>query len=120
MNDYIINPMWFYFMGLFDKIHHASWIGFVALSVSSIVCGVIYVDAYIYKYENLKQIEKMLKKIVVSAVLAIILFTITPSEQTIIKMIIAKNVTHTSIDNTISNLKEAVDYIFLKMREYKE
>lgn len=99
--SYIINPWWFYIVGVFDKLHIIACMGAIA-SVFSL--GLI-----IFTYDEMKktfEVAKITKRMKQLGVLSVVFLTLTiciPSEQTMTKMMIANVL-------TTENIKSGTDF----------
>jgi hypothetical protein len=105
----IINPMWFYWMGVFDKIH-------TMCLVVCIIVGTIGGSALAYHiFGDDEDASKAAKKLFLIALCFGLVGIFTPSENTMTKMLIASQVNETNVES----VKEIVDYIIDKIDEVK-
>jgi len=115
---YLINPIWFYLIGLLSNIKAICDIVFIILfSLFGLVvffialeltCGNLNKDEIIEK-------KKLVKKIAIPLLISILVLCVIPSEETCYKMIVSSVVTSENIDKVESTIKDSVDYIFEKM-----
>lgn len=105
MNGYIINPMWFYWIGIADAIKCTMCIIAALLLVIAGTCFDIFID------EEPKLCKKIIPKIAVAGMTCLIIALFVPSKETLIEMQIAKYATWENAEWTINAIKDAVDYI---------
>lgn len=58
---------------------------------------------------------KILKKVLIVLCIVAGVYTVTPSEETMYKMLVAQNVTYENVDKATEAIKDRVDYIFKKL-----
>lgn len=110
----IIDPALFYWIDVLGKLGFL--FGFIGVLVLLLVAG--YVIHVISEYD--KFTKKGVIFIVSMMIASVTMFTIPvfiPSEKTIYKMIIAKNVTPDNIEVVKGELSDLVDYIIEKIDE---
>ena len=115
MNDYIIDPIIFYFMELADSIN-AFTLGAIIVSV------VLLVVQHIVKWcaeldEDSTFRFKHNKAITVILIISITLNILVPSGEACKKMLISSLITEKNIESTKEEVKEIVDYIFEKFEQ---
>ena len=108
MNDYIINPSWFYWanvLGLLQSVLFA----FGCVVISACIIGIIsiIVDDWICGDKAYKKIRKAL----IIAGILILVACFIPSKDTMYQMMIAKYITHENLTISVDAVKDAVDYI---------
>ncbi len=126
--DYIINPMWFYWLSVADGL---KTFFIVATVILGALCIVFFIVACVHKSlgsgyseddeDNVKakicfRIVKLL--IIVSSVCAVASIFI-PSRNTLIEMQVAKFATYENAEWTIDTIKSAVDYIVQSINSLK-
>ncbi len=126
--DYIINPMWFYWLSVADGLKTFFIAATVILGAS---CIVLFIVACVYKSfgsgyseddeDNVKakiyfRTVKLL--IIVTSVCAVVSIFI-PSRNTLIEMQVAKFATYENAEWTIDTIKSAVDYIVQSINSLK-
>ena len=119
----IINPWIFYLIDILSKLkgvsRFATFITALALIVITIITAYLKVqDSYYGSENNIEVIEiltRFFKKLLIVACIAISVFIVTPSEETMYKMLVAQNVTYENVDKAQEEIKETVDYIFKKL-----
>ncbi len=113
MNDYVINPMWFYLLQVVDGIQCVFFIVAILSAIVLIVCGIIAFALYVddcYECES-EKIIKCLKPTVLILVISMLLVVFIPSKQTLIEMEIAKHATYSNVESVKEQIKDAADYI---------
>lgn len=118
--DYIINPAWFYWLGVCDGLKTLAIVLAVlsGLVLISFIAGYIYNHAMEIEYhtEDNKHYRVMCKRgiqwstVVFIPLLLIAIFA--PDKQTLIGMQVASVATKTNAEWTVEQLKGVVDYIF--------
>lgn len=119
--DYIINPMWFYWVQIFSGIGVLAAVLTIILSITFIIgvidwmiCKVSYRD-YPSISEKEKHrylaLEKLFKPFVIALSICAVVCIVSPSKETMISMMVAKYATHTNAQLTVDAIKSAVDYI---------
>nr|DAH44393.1 MAG TPA: hypothetical protein [Caudoviricetes sp.] len=126
---YIINPMWFYWLSVADKICEATCSLAILLFISSatayIVAAALKIDAHGHdgfdrKCSSYIVGAKAQRVATVLAVLAVILFAISafiPSRETLIEMEIARFTTVENAEWALDAVKSATDYIVSAIKE---
>lgn len=126
--DPIISPWFFYGMEVFGGIDTAcltfgiiSGIAWLALWIG----GLCQFDEYSTFKENLenhgfKVCWKCGKKCMIAMLILISLVVIIPSKQTMVEMVVSKELTVNNIEKGKEAVKSATDYIFEKLKESKE
>lgn len=119
--DYIINPMWFYWLSVADAADFfAGGVCLVSILVflgSLLVRGV---DADDYTPEKSKERMRKITRIsLIAALVSGIICAFVPSKQTLIEMMIARTATYDNVSWTLEKVKEAVDYIISAVKEIK-
>ena len=119
----IINPWTFYLIDILSNLkgvsRFATFITVLALIFIVIITAYLKVkDSYYGSEDNIEVIEiltRFFKKLLIVACIAISVFIVTPSEETMYKMLVAQNVTYENVDKAQEEIKETVDYIFKKL-----
>lgn len=126
---YIINPMWFYWLSVADKICEATCSLAILLFISSatayIVAAALKIDAHGHdgfdrKCSSYIVGAKAQRVATVLAVLAVILLAIStfiPSRETLIEMQIARFTTVENAEWALDAVKSATDYIVSAIKE---
>lgn len=121
MNPYI-DPWFFYWT---DFMNSANDVLIFISVLCAIAAGIMTLIALAngfydedYK-ENMRIIRKPLVTILIVGLASAAVSVVLPSEETMIKMLIAKGITPDTVTNGIEAIKEAVDYIFQKIAEIR-
>ena len=117
----IINPWIFYLIDVLSSLKETSSI-IAAISVFGLCAlGIVTVIAKInYCYDDDTQrfialATKALKKLLIVLCISTCVYTVTPSEETMYKMLVAQYVTYENVDKATETIKDGVDYIFKKL-----
>ena len=118
MNTPIINPIWFYMMDVSDKLILITGIVFF-------LCIIVVIVFFITLPITLDEIsdddfKKMFKYLIISLSVSGFLLMVVPSQDTMMKMLIAQNITYERVEGGEEMVKDTVDYIFEKIDESKE
>ena len=119
--EYIINPMWFYWIEVADTIKEISIGAMFVLLISAIIILAATSsidDEFERKYAAKTKRNVMVLCLIGLAVSALVCI-IVPSRDTLISMQIAKLATHDNINLTADKIKEIVDYIISAVKEIK-
>lgn len=108
MNEYIINPAWFYWVDVVSNIS-----GFLGVSgvLCLIVTGVGFTITFWQDDEEMARAAKFFKKVIPAFALAVILAILLPTKEAMYQMMIAKYVTAENLNVSVEAIKSAVDYI---------
>lgn len=131
MNDFIVDPMFFYWLNVVGGIKM-----FFIFSAFIFSIGIVIYITGIYtckseeeyqRYVNNKKIhyKDLLHKnyqkhiIILTIISAFFVFSaiLMPTKETLIQMKVAEQVTYSNIDKAEIKIKECVDYIFKKVKE---
>ena len=113
MGEYIINPMWFYWVHVASAFRFALLIALcIVITGSVIIIPVVLSESY---GEGKKSVERMAKIIVISCLIGVIIFIFLPAKETMYQMMIAKYATHENVSLSVEAIKSAVDYIVEKI-----
>lgn len=117
MTDYIINPMWFYWLQVVDGIQGVFFVVAILSAIALIVCGIIACALYVddcFEDES-KKIVKCLRPTVFILVVSMLLVIFIPSKKTLIEMEIAKHATYSNVTSIKEQITDAADYILNKL-----
>lgn len=122
MNNYIINPMWFYWLQVVDGVQCMFFIVAILSTIVLIVCGIIAFAFYVDDYCECEseKIIKCLKPTVLILVISMLLVVFIPSKQTLIEMEIAKHATYSNVESVKEQIKDAADYILDRLEGDKQ
>ena len=127
--EYIINPSWFYWLGVISSLRGFMLAVFI---VSIVVIGVSLIvipmnTSMIREFPNMSDDErktvrfftKALKVAIGVLVIAGLALVFVPSKETLIEMMIAKQATYENATWTVDAVKSAVDYIIQAIQSLK-
>lgn len=107
--NYIVNPMWFYWMQIVERLQTVA-IFLIVLSLIIAGCATFSViDADTDAEEATG--KRIIKGSIIVVILATLFFVFAPSKETIIEMMIVRYATAENVSLTVEALKSAVDYI---------
>ena len=113
MNTPIISPIWFYMMDISGKLNIITGIA-LSLCVAMVILFFVVYDELT---EN--DFKKFSKYLIISLSVSGFLFITIPSQDTMINMLIAQNITYERVEGGKEIVKDTVDYIFEKIDENK-
>ncbi len=109
--DYIINPMWFYWLQVADDAKFL-------LAIAGAIGGIIAIAIWLcvignggMSIEEGKRVAKIAKWYAIMFWLIFIISIFIPSKQTLIEMEIAKHATYSNVESVKEQIKDAADYI---------
>ena len=127
--NYIINPSWFYWMGVVHSMRGFMLTAFiVAIIVIGVALIIIPVNVKLIRdYPSISDDErkvvrfftKALKVSIGVCVIGGLFLIFVPSKETLIEMMIAKQATYENATWTVDALKNAVDYVVQAIRSLK-
>lgn len=120
----IISPLTIYLINLMDPLHAV----FIGACIVFLVLGILYGIDYIdwkdsSSDKNLARAQKSLgrtKRMAIVCILCMLLAVFVPSKNTIIEMIVAKNITIENLNAGEEKVREAIDYLVEKVKEMEE
>lgn len=108
----IINPLWFYLIGISENIACTFWIvGGIILAIVVIAGILIACDEYVNEAEKIKDFFKVGKKAIIIGILLITIGNLIPSKSTCYQMMTAGLVTPNNITAVGDAATDVVDYI---------
>ena len=127
--NYIINPSWFYWLGVIESMRHFMIAAFI-ISIAAIIVAIVIVPVdmrMIREFPDMSDDErktvqfftKALKIAIVVLVISGLILMFVPSKETLIEMMIAKQATYENATWTLDTLKSAVDYIIQAIQSLK-
>nr|DAR34223.1 MAG TPA: hypothetical protein [Caudoviricetes sp.] len=127
--NYIINPSWFYWLGV---VHSMRGFMLTAFIVSIIIIGVALIIIpvnvkLIRDYPSISDDERKVVRFFTKAmkvsigvcVVGGLFLVFVPSKETLIEMMIAKQATYENATWTVDALKSAVDYVVQAIQSLK-
>ena len=113
--DYIINPMWFYWLQVANTVKNICGILTIILGVALASTAVFYVCMTVFGGDDCTdECAKLLKHIKrLAPIFAITMLCVifVPSKRTLIEMEIAKHATYSNVESVKEQIKDAADYI---------
>lgn len=127
--NYIINPSWFYWLGVVHSMRGFMLTAFiVAIIVIGVALIIIPVNVKLIRdYPSISDDERKVVrfftkalKVAIGVCIASGLFLVfVPSKETLIEMMIAKQATYENATWTVDALKSAVDYVVQAIQSLK-
>lgn len=108
--NYIINPLWFYFLDVVSELDFLSAAACIVCLIAIFIAAIaipICLDCNM----NTKYAKKAFKICAVALIISLIISIITPSKETMITMMVAQFATYENAAWTLDTVKAAVDYI---------
>ena len=127
--NYIINPSWFYWLGVVESMRYFMIAAFI-ISIAAIIVSIIIVpvdmrmirdfpDMSDDERKSVQFFTKVLKAAIWALVISGLILLFVPSKETIIGMMIAKQATYENATWTLDALKSAVDYVIQAIQSLK-
>lgn len=127
--NYIINPSWFYWLGVVNSMRGFMLVAFiVAIIIIGVALIIIPVNVkMIQDYPSICDDErkavrfftKALKVAIGVCVVGGLFLVFVPSKETLIEMMVAKQATYENATWTVDALKSAVDYVVQAIQSLK-
>ena len=109
--DYIIDPMWFYWLQVADDVKILS---VIVGAIGGVIAAAIWLWAVCSgetSIEEGKRVAKIAKRYAIMFCLIFIISVFIPSKQTLIEMEIAKHATYSNVECIKEQITDAADYI---------
>ena len=127
--NYIINPSWFYWLGVVESMRYFMIAAFI-ISIAAIIVAIIIVpvdmrmirdfpDMSDDERKSVQFFTKVLKAAIWALVISGLILMFVPSKETLIEMMIAKQATYENATWTLDALKSAVDYVIQAIQSLK-
>lgn len=121
--DYIINPWWFYLVQVCGTVKFVLFcFGFILFGAGVILLILTVNDIYDWgvfdKYD--KEILKLLKRAVIVGAAMLTIGILLPSEETLIKMQVAKFGTHSNAEKVLKVIDKKTDALIDAIGSVKE
>ena len=127
--NYIINPSWFYWLGVVESMRGFMLAVFI-VSIVGIGAALIIIPVdvkLIQDYPSMCDFEKKtvqfftkaLKFAIGVCIVTVLFLVFVPSKETLIEMMIAKQATYENATWTVDALKSAVDYVVQAIQSLK-
>lgn len=111
--NYIIDPMWFYWLSVVEGIK-------IIAIIVAVLCGgglfggsIVWISNIEYGGDDkdVKIAKKIIKKCLIVGSIAALCLIFIPGKETLIEMQVARFATYENAEWTIETIKSAVDYI---------
>lgn len=120
MTEYIINPMFFYWMQVANELSFVLIIfGIILFFVTVALCVAGYINDAFEDDEEKEKYKKPIKTMAIITAICLVVNVFIPSKETLIEMSIAKIATVENTQNAVEAIKEATDYVFEKIEGLK-
>lgn len=127
--NYIINPSWFYWLGVVESMRYFMVAAFI-ISIVVIVASAIIIPLDVkmiqdyptmcdFERKTVQFFTKALKVAIGALVISGLILMFVPSKETLIEMMIAKQATYENATWTLDALKSAVDYVIQAIQSLK-
>ena len=113
----IVNPMMFYWLSIVDEVDLALTLTFGITFVIALCIGLFMI------FEDVRDdmyIGRMFKLTTIIAIISCIGMIAVPSEDTLLKIFVAQNVTYENVEYVKDSANDLVDYIIEKVDELKD
>lgn len=127
--NYIINPSWFYWLGVVESMLYFMVAAFIVSIVVVVVSAIIipmnismireFPDMSDDERKTVQFFTKALKIAIGVLVISGLVLVFVPSKETLIEMMIAKQATYENATWTLDALKSAVDYVIQAIQSLK-
>lgn len=120
--NYIIDPMWFYWLEVVDNFKYTVYMATVILIIVTaiiIVIGLLFWDE-VSDLISVKILKRMAILIGVTILTSSLVSTFVPSRETLIQMKVAELATYENVDTAIETTKDLVDYVLDEIDERAE
>lgn len=127
--NYIINPSWFYWLGVVESMRGFMLAAFI-VSIAVIIASLVIIPGDVRLIRDFPDMcddekkavqfsTKMLKVAIGVLVITGLALVFVPSKETLIEMMIAKQATYENAAWTVDAVKSAVDYIIQAIQSLK-
>lgn len=121
----VIKPWIFYLIEVLNGLKEVSVVVIFMTIIMLICIGIATLwlrseDSLYRSDENASTIKaciRAFKKLSIVACVITSVYIVTPSEETMYKMLVAQYVTYENVDKATESIKEGVDYIFKKLNK---
>lgn len=108
--NYIINPMWFYWIEVVTKIDNLlGWFGVAAFVIC--ICAFLGWAGICEDEGSRAKAKKVTFNAIIVNIVLMIVTALIPSQSTLVAMIAAKFTTYENLESSIDMIKAALDYI---------
>ena len=115
--NYIINPSVFYWISVVDGVRNVIIVGLLFGAAAILCCALCYaINDGCLGRDEIKTVKIVLCISIPLVMTGLLGIVFLPDKQTLIEMLIAKNVTVENAEWSLDALKQAVDYIAQAMK----
>jgi len=116
--NYYINPIWFYLMQVSTCAHAMFFILAIIFAIISIISTKFISECFDLDSDyDEKLMASRCKKFMIAAIISIVLSSLSPCEETCIRMIVASQVTKENVTNVKEDIIDIIDYIDDKLND---
>lgn len=116
--DYIINPMWIYWINVLDGLQLLSVVLTCIAIGCTIIMGVTWIATSLSDEEE-KSVLKWLRIFFFCALGFVTIAIFIPNKETMIEMLVARFATRSNIALGVEQVKEIIDYIITTLNAVK-
>lgn len=116
--DYIINPMWIYWIHVLDGLKILNMVLTGIAIGCTLILGITWISMSMSDEEE-KSVLKWLRIFFFCALGFVTIAIFIPSKETMIEMLVARFATHSNIAFGVEQVKEIVDYIIMTLNAVK-
>lgn len=127
MGEPIVNPIWFYYLQLVEKVNFICTVAIVVLGIIIISGVIVHIATYLDEYdisftdEEITSLPTRIKSFIkipmIFFIIALIIGAVIPTKETLVSMKIAEYATYENVDIATEKIKDVTDYIFEKIDE---
>ena len=119
--DYIINPMWVYWINVLGDAKWVSLAFAIAAWIVAFIAGLVMADNYTYGPEDkdYKKCKAIFKRAIPVAIIFTLAAVFIPTTKVMVEMMVARLATKENIELTAESLKSIVDYIAETIKSVK-
>jgi NADH:ubiquinone oxidoreductase subunit 6 (subunit J) len=115
MSGYIVDPMWFYWLQVSSSGRtFLMVVSIIVLVMSAFIMGMACIDC---DSEEIGKCAKKLWKYAIISIIGLVISLLLPSEETLIRMEIAKNATYENVEVVMEEITNVADHIIEELKE---
>lgn len=107
--EYVINPMWFYWLQISDGLHVLLLVSGIFALIGGVVIGWVAFDSPFYDEEETYKMRKSSVRAIICGIICILVSTAIPTNETLIKMQIAKFGTKDNVETVLQTINDKTD-----------
>lgn len=111
MNDYIINPSWFYWISVCEGVKIFCYIIGVLSISGAVICTMNYFLETGFNDDKAKLNKKLAVRFGVAVIVVALIAILIPSKETLVQMKLAELITYDNANKAIELIQDATDYI---------